>query len=128
MCGKTVGHKNRKALFSVAGLRERIAERLSHLSELTVTKDNLSEFACYRCVNNLDKYARLQLVELQSEKLKTDLNTITVANDSHMKNNFRKGHNSLSHADYDVTEVDGFDPPTFPGSPRPSRESLGTRL
>ena len=46
VCGKTVDHKNKQALFKVAGLKHGITELPSHLSELTVMKENLSEFAC----------------------------------------------------------------------------------
>ena len=44
VCGKAVEQK--KKLFTVVGLRDRIAEQLSHLSGLTVMKEDLSEFAC----------------------------------------------------------------------------------
>ena len=70
VCGKTVDQRNRKALFTIVGLRDRIADRLSHLSELTVKKDDLSEFACRKCIDNLDKLTRMQI---QSEQLKTEL-------------------------------------------------------
>ena len=39
VCGKAVEHKKWKALFTVVGLRDRIAEQLLHLS---VTKASLS--------------------------------------------------------------------------------------
>ena len=41
----------RKELFRVVGLRDRIAKRLSHLSGLTVMKEDLSEFACREVVH-----------------------------------------------------------------------------
>ena len=63
VCGKAVEQKkkkqNRKALFAVVGLRDRITERLSHLSGLTVTKEDLSEFACKKVFTNLDKLTRM---------------------------------------------------------------------
>ena len=62
VCGKAVERKktNRKALFTVVGLRDRIAERLLHLSGLTIIEEDLSEFACKKCVTNLDKLTRMQ--------------------------------------------------------------------
>ncbi len=50
--------RNYKALFTAASLRDRIAERLSLLlesaiGELSVCKDDLSEFVCKNCVSAL---------------------------------------------------------------------------
>ena len=57
--GKAVGQENRKELFRVVGLRDRIAERLSHLSGLTVMKEDLSEFACKKWFTNLHKLTHM---------------------------------------------------------------------
>ncbi len=72
ICGRPVDHKERRALFTAAGLRDRLAERLTLLSngELTVISDDLSEFACKKCVYRLDKLSRLQV---EAEKLKVEL-------------------------------------------------------
>ena len=52
MCREAVHHKDRKVLFSVIGLRNRIAEWLSDLLGLTAKEDDLSEFGCRRCVDS----------------------------------------------------------------------------
>ena len=71
MGGKTVGHKNNKALVKVAGLKHKITEKPSHLSELPVTRENLSEFACKVRVCTLKRF------------LDSDYNN-SIAHDSHM--------------------------------------------
>jgi len=53
--GKAIEQKNGKC--AVIGLRDRIADRLSQLSGLTVTKEDLSEFACKKVFTNLDNSA-----------------------------------------------------------------------
>ena len=61
VCGKAAEQKKPwKVLFTVVGLRDRIAERLSHISELTIIKEDLSEFACKKCVTNLYKLTCMQ--------------------------------------------------------------------
>lgn len=71
VCGKGTDPKSRKALFTVTGFRDRIAERLSQLSGLTLKEgDNMSEFVCRGCASTLDKLTRMQL---DCEKLKTGI-------------------------------------------------------
>ena len=70
VCGRAVDHKNRKALFSTVGQRDRIAERLSEMSGLTIGRDDLSDFACKKCVAALDKLTRIQTEAL---RMKTEL-------------------------------------------------------
>ncbi len=64
-------HRNRRLLFSVAGLRDRIAVRLTTLVEhLTVTQDDLSQYACKACVSKVNKLDRIQS---EAYKLKAEL-------------------------------------------------------
>lgn len=70
VCGKAVGQKDHRALFTAVGVRDRIAERLSLVSGLSVCKDDLSEFACKKCVSMLDKFSHVQT---EMQKLKTEL-------------------------------------------------------
>ena len=66
VCGRAVDHKNRKALFSTVGWRDRIAERLLEiLSGLTIDWDDLSDFACKKCIAALDKFTHIQTVVLR---------------------------------------------------------------
>ena len=70
VCGRAVDHKNRKALFSTVGQRDRIAERMSEMWGLTISGEYLSDFACKKCVAALDKLTRIQTEAL---KMKAEL-------------------------------------------------------
>ena len=70
VCGKTIIQKNRKALFTSAGQRDRIAVCLSEISGLSICKDDLSGFVCRKCIAGLDKFTRAQT---EAMKLKTKL-------------------------------------------------------
>ena len=73
VCGKTVDHKNNKALFKVAGLKHRIAGQPSYLSKLPVMRESLSAFACKVHVCTLKKFL--------------DSTNDSIAHDSHMNSN-----------------------------------------
>ena len=49
---------------------DRIAERRSEISGLTIGQDDLSDFACKKCTAALDKFTRIQTAAL---KMKTEL-------------------------------------------------------
>ena len=70
VCGRAVVHTSRRALFTSAGQRDRLAERLTEISGLTICQDDLSDFVCKKCVAGLDKFTRAQT---ESMKLKTQL-------------------------------------------------------
>ena len=74
VCGRAVDHKNRKALFSTVGQRDRIAEQLSEMSRLMIGQDDLSDFACKKSIAALDKLTRIQTEAL---KMKTELSSVT---------------------------------------------------
>ena len=59
VCSRAVDYKNRKALFSTVGRRDRIAERLLEILGLTIGRDNLSDFACKKCIAALDNFTRV---------------------------------------------------------------------
>ena len=65
VCGKTVEQNKKK---NESAVHSRWPEGQHHLG-LTITED-FSEFACKKCITNLDKLTRMQT---QSEQLRTEL-------------------------------------------------------
>ena len=60
----------RRALFTSAGHRDQLPDRLSALSGVPIVRDDLSEFVCRKCASELDRYTR-KIAE--AEQLKREL-------------------------------------------------------
>ena len=58
VCGRSVDKRSRRTLFSTAGLRDKLSERLSTVTGIPIGRDELSEFVCRKCAAELDKYSR----------------------------------------------------------------------
>ena len=58
VCGRSVDERSRRTLFSTAGLRDKLSERLSTVTGIPIGRDELSEFVCRKCAAELDKYSR----------------------------------------------------------------------
>ena len=58
VCGRSVDERSRRSLFTYAGRRDKLPDRLSALTGVPIDQDDLSEFVCRKCASELDRYAR----------------------------------------------------------------------
>ncbi len=58
VCGRSVDDRSRRTLFSTAGLHDKLPERLSAVTGIPISRDELSEFVCRMCATELDRYSR----------------------------------------------------------------------
>ena len=70
VCGRSADDRSRRALFTNAGHRDQLPDRLSALSGVPIVRDDLSEFVCRKCASELDRYTR-KIAE--AEQLKREL-------------------------------------------------------
>ena len=70
VCGRSADEQSRRALFTHAGRRDKLPDRLSALTGVPIDQDDLSEFVCRKCWSELDKYTR-KIAE--AEDLKREL-------------------------------------------------------
>ena len=58
VCERSVDERSRRSLFTHAGRRDKLPDRLSALTGVPIDQDDLSEFVCRKCASELDRYAR----------------------------------------------------------------------
>ena len=81
-CRRSADERSRRALFTHAGRRDKLPDRLSALTGVPIDQDDLSEFVCRKCGSELDKYTR-KIAE--AEDLKRELSATTFGHRSILK-------------------------------------------
>jgi len=57
VCGRSVDERSRRSLFTHAGRRDKLPDRLSAQTGVLIDQDDLSEFVCRKCASELERYA-----------------------------------------------------------------------